>query len=213
MFMVGIFYAFSEPSVANPSDPEPVPTSVDDEEEREANVSPISPTIQDWTNQLKNDLGIGISESPRQQQQFAPVTVQSFAHAPAGVEFVTETAPVNLTDYQFGFVDPPTVADIPSNAPVASTESLFSTSRHTAAVAQKPMEMAMPVVLVSGYKVAAADQCATATSKVASENNEIFDNFLTIPFRLTQAALPALKKSGYISGENCLLNGGVSFRL
>ncbi|KAL6732251.1 hypothetical protein Aduo_003029 [Ancylostoma duodenale] len=131
-----VFY--SEPSVAHPinQDDRDVPgvPSTSDADDGEA--MPATPTLSNaiqanWTSQLKNDLGIGISSPPRQQQF---TSVQSLASAPAGVEFVTATVPPGLTDYHFGFVDGPQNAEIPTSGTSvanASNDVLFSSARST----------------------------------------------------------------------------------
>ncbi|KHJ93404.1 hypothetical protein OESDEN_06685 [Oesophagostomum dentatum] len=131
-----VFY--SEPSVAHPinQDEREVPgvpsTSDADDGEVLPTTPTLSPAIQaNWTSQLKNDLGIGISSPPRQQQF---TSVQSLTSAPAGVEFVTATVPPGLSDYHFGFVDGPQSTDIPTSAAsVANTSNdvLFASARST----------------------------------------------------------------------------------
>ncbi|KAK6731548.1 hypothetical protein RB195_007792 [Necator americanus] len=130
---------YSEPSVAHPinQDDREVPgvpsTSDADDGEVLPTTPTLSPAIQaNWTSQLKNDLGIGISSSPRQQQF---TSVQSLASAPAGVEFVTATVPPGLSDYHFGFVDAPQSNEIPTSAASVANQSndvLFASARSTA---------------------------------------------------------------------------------
>ncbi|VDM73382.1 unnamed protein product [Strongylus vulgaris] len=151
-------FCSSEPSVAHPTnqDEREVPgipsTSDADNGEVLATTPTLSPAIQaNWTSQLKNDLGIGISSPPRQQQF---TSVQSLTSAPAGVEFVTATVPPGLSDYHFGFVDGPQSTDIPTSAPSvanASNDVLFSSSRSATnatggAVPSKVSEVGLVIV-------------------------------------------------------------------
>ncbi|CAI4220871.1 unnamed protein product [Auanema sp. JU1783] len=130
----------SEPALAAEEEHE---TTVESENVSSVNVSSTAiQTNTSWTNQLKNELGIGLtpSESPlRQQNQFSsPVS-----YAPAGVEFAPEAASTRLVDYQFGFVDVSNSAsDIPAPpVPSAPTESPFNPTRHGSSnVAQKAVE-------------------------------------------------------------------------
>ncbi|CAL2030052.1 hypothetical protein CAEBREN_12082 [Caenorhabditis brenneri] len=91
-------------------------------------------TNQAWTTQLKTDLGIGLHES-------AGLGLSPIPSAPAvqtlpdpGVEFVGTTAPTNVHDYSFGFVEAPPSPQIPaaetSAASIsANSENLFNSSR------------------------------------------------------------------------------------
>ncbi|VDM53580.1 unnamed protein product [Angiostrongylus costaricensis] len=149
-----VFY--SEPSVAHPVNHNDnvvgiASTSDADDGEVLPTTPSLSPAIQaNWTSQLKNDLGIGITSPPRQQQF---TSVQSMASAPAGVEFVTATIPPGLSDYHFGFVDGPQGAEIAtSTSSVVNTSSdvLFASGRSStnttgATVPQKPSEAERPL--------------------------------------------------------------------
>lgn len=128
---------YNEPSVAHPANQNGsvagiASTSDADDGEVLQSTPSLSPAIQtNWTSQLKNDLGIGIT-SPTRQQQYT--SVQSLTPAPAGVEFVTATIPPGLSDYHFGFVDGPQSAEISgSGASVVTPNSdvLFASARAT----------------------------------------------------------------------------------
>ncbi|PIC55158.1 hypothetical protein B9Z55_000550 [Caenorhabditis nigoni] len=89
---------------------------------------------QAWTNQLKSSLGIGIHDA---QEAVSPTPsaapVQTLPDP--GVEFVGTTAPTNLHDYSFGFVDaPPSPQLPPPSEPSAASistnnENLFNSPR------------------------------------------------------------------------------------
>jgi len=136
-----------------------------DEEPAVHIVPESSPKIQantSWTNQLKSELGIGLSvanDVPIQQStQYASVPVQSLAPAPAGVEFATDAVPTGLVDYQFGFVDIPAA---PVEIPVAASshqtaDSMLNSSRHSS-VAPPPQKSLEAERLANGdYSVKAS---------------------------------------------------------
>jgi len=151
----------SEPSVAHPVGDFDQP----DEEPVVHIVTESSPKIQantSWTNQLKSELGIGLSvanDVPIQQStQYVPVPVQSLAPAPAGVEFATDAVPTGLVDYQFGFVDIPAApVDIPVAASSHQTpDSMINISRHSS-VAPPPQKSLEAERLANGdYTVKAS---------------------------------------------------------
>lgn len=98
------------------------------------NVQSTPEPNQAWTTQLKTDLGIGLSEAPGLGLSPIPSAAPVQIIPDPGVEFVGTTAPTNIHDYSFGFVEAAPSPQLPSTESSAASisnasENIFNSSR------------------------------------------------------------------------------------